>query len=31
MLNLAFGWWQADPLAGYYAIREARESFFGDR
>ncbi|MFF2807269.1 cation transporter [Streptomyces sp. NPDC058000] len=34
LLNLAFGWWWADPLAGYvlvyYAIREAWEIFFGD-
>ena len=32
-LNAAFGWWWADPLAGYvlvyYALREAREIFFG--
>jgi len=30
VLNVAFGWWWADPLAGYvllyYAIREAREA-----
>jgi divalent metal cation (Fe/Co/Zn/Cd) transporter len=28
------GWWWADPLAGYvlvfYALREAREIFFGE-
>jgi divalent metal cation (Fe/Co/Zn/Cd) transporter len=32
-LNAAFTWWWADPLAGYvlvyYALREAREIFFG--
>jgi divalent metal cation (Fe/Co/Zn/Cd) transporter len=31
-LNAAFGWWQADPAAGYvlvyYALREVREIFF---
>ena len=30
VLNALFGWWWADPLAGYvllyYAIREARDS-----
>jgi len=30
VLNAAFGWWWADPLAGYvllyYAVREAREA-----
>ena len=29
LLNAAFGWWQADPAAGYvlvyYALREVRE------
>ncbi|MEY9877298.1 divalent metal cation (Fe/Co/Zn/Cd) transporter [Streptacidiphilus sp. MAP12-33] len=33
VLNLALGWWWADPVAGYvlvyYAVREAREIFFG--
>jgi divalent metal cation (Fe/Co/Zn/Cd) transporter len=33
-LNVALGWWQADPAAGYvlvfYAIREVREIFAGD-
>ena len=32
LLNAAFGWWQADPAAGYvlvyYALREVREIFF---
>ena len=32
VLNAAFGWWQADPAAGYvlvyYALREVREIFF---
>ncbi len=32
-LNTALGWWWADPLAAYvlvyYALREAREIFFG--
>jgi divalent metal cation (Fe/Co/Zn/Cd) transporter len=32
-LNAAAGWWQADPLAAlvivFYALREAREIFFG--
>jgi divalent metal cation (Fe/Co/Zn/Cd) transporter len=32
-LNAGFGWWWADPLAGYvlvyYAAREAREIFLG--
>jgi len=32
VLNAAFGWWQADPAAGYvlvyYAAREVREIFF---
>jgi divalent metal cation (Fe/Co/Zn/Cd) transporter len=32
-LNAAFGWWWADPAAGYvlvfYAAREVREIFFG--
>ena len=31
LLNLLFGWWWADPLAGYllagYAVREVREIF----
>ena len=31
VLNLAVGWWWADPAAGYvlvfYALREAREIF----
>jgi divalent metal cation (Fe/Co/Zn/Cd) transporter len=31
LLNTAFGWWFADPLAGYvlvfYAAREVREIF----
>jgi divalent metal cation (Fe/Co/Zn/Cd) transporter len=31
VLNAAFGWWWADPLAGgvvvFYAIREARHIF----
>jgi divalent metal cation (Fe/Co/Zn/Cd) transporter len=34
-LNAVFGWWWADPLAGYvlvfYALREAREIFFPGR
>ncbi|MCZ0988258.1 cation transporter [Streptomyces diastatochromogenes] len=34
VLNTAFGWWWADPAAGYvlvhYAIREVREIFSGD-
>ncbi|WP_037604387.1 cation diffusion facilitator family transporter [Streptacidiphilus rugosus] len=34
VLNLAFGWWWADPVAGYvlvyYASREVREIFSGD-
>jgi len=33
LLNTVFGWWFADPLAGYvlvfYAIREVREIFSG--
>jgi divalent metal cation (Fe/Co/Zn/Cd) transporter len=33
VLNAAFGWWWADPAAGYvlvfYAAREVREIFFG--
>ncbi|MFF3875900.1 cation transporter [Streptomyces sp. NPDC001978] len=34
VLNTAFGWWWADPAAGYvlvyYALREVREIFSGD-
>jgi divalent metal cation (Fe/Co/Zn/Cd) transporter len=34
LLNLALGWWWADPLAGfvlvYYAAREVREIFSGE-
>jgi divalent metal cation (Fe/Co/Zn/Cd) transporter len=34
VLNVAFGWWWADPAAGYvlvyYAAREVKEIFFGD-
>lgn len=34
VLNTAFGWWWADPAAGYvlvyYATREVREIFSGD-
>ncbi|MGW9022888.1 cation transporter [Streptomyces sp. NPDC055722] len=34
LLNLAVGWWWADPAAGYvlvcYAAREVKEIFFGD-
>lgn len=33
VLNATLGWWWADPVAGYllvfYAVREAREIFFG--
>jgi divalent metal cation (Fe/Co/Zn/Cd) transporter len=35
ILNTAFGWWWADPAAGYvlvyYATREAREIFRAER
>jgi divalent metal cation (Fe/Co/Zn/Cd) transporter len=34
LLNAGFGWWFADPLAGYvlvyYALREAKEIFSGE-
>ncbi len=34
VLNSAFGWWWADPAAGYvlvyYAVREVREIFSGE-
>ncbi|MEY9849054.1 cation transporter [Streptacidiphilus sp. MAP5-3] len=34
ILNLAFGWWWADPAAGYvlvyYAAREVKEIFLGE-
>ncbi|MEU6324891.1 cation transporter [Streptomyces sp. NPDC047009] len=35
VLNSALGWWWADPLAGYvlvyYAVREVKEIFVGER